>query len=591
MTDYVMYSYDAGTVTATVFIDLNQFITNLPLEDYQTNRDVFNNNYTAHILIRPNEKVSTNPPESADAFSVEEHESINTTPVTPVTDPHTNEESIHEKILELRSDAIFEYQIENKLGGEQCGHSLHVTHTDTGTVTTHLSVPRSHFLHAIQRIRRLNKPLPSTVAKIIDVIFPQDNEKSALNRFDRNCDSYLHPTEHLELANIVIEHCPALYTYRSRADEYVAQYGLGMTTRALPDRPIDYTDLIETYNSYDNLPRTSKSEVQRRAIINTFDDDHTDYLPVYPHETLLYHLQGDTWTDGLDPQNTALLAALLYESGDRTYALEIAGQLETPLPEHKYESHRNTLHEYDDKERSSEILKLLPHLPGQETNEIKTIFGKTLYWIAGDISINEHAKYQSHILYNAASSLLEEAGETPLAETATARATYLLGTHHEFNHRVEQAKQQYFTVIEDLMYGDSGFTDSYSVFSTVENLVSIELEQTAASVETKATPPTGEIESSIETLSRVKSLMPHQGVLLSEWKETFRKETQQYLDAALAELTGLKLQSLADTDSGPSPTVEQIQSQYRSALDGYETIENEDHVTRIKNRLHTQKIA
>ena len=378
-----------------------------------------------------------------------------------------------------------------------------------------------------------------------------------------------------------------MYSYRSRADEYVSQHGLGISKQIHVNNPVNYRDLIESYNDYTNLPQTNKSEVHRRAIINTFDDNRRDKLPQYPHETLRHHLHGNTWEDCLEPKNIALLAALLYESGERNYALEITKDIDTSISESEYESHKNSLPEVDDKQRSDELCKLLPHLPGRSANEIKSIFGQVLYWLAGDISITEHAKYQSHIVYLTAASLLDQTQQVELAEKAAARSTYLLGTHHQFNNRQKQATNHYFTVLDEYMYGENGFIDSYSTFNAVENLVNMEIKQTIGDTDS---PDIDAIEASIELLSDVDSRMPHEGVLLSEWKESFRKEAQHHVDAALAELTAEKLRLLSNTDTKPTPTTQQIQSQYRSALDKYKHTDNKTHVNRLKNTINNTKV-
>ena len=186
MTDYVMYSYSVGTVTATVFIDLNQFITNIPIEDYETTNSLFENSYTAHVLLRENTTVSTDPPTTPDHFDTTRHGDIEVSSIKPVAHQSTNNNSeTHDTLRNERQNSLFEYQVKNKIGDEQCGHHLNVNQPGLEAVTTHIPVPRSHFLHAIQRVRRLNKLLPATITNIIGSIFPQNNKKSALHSFTR----------------------------------------------------------------------------------------------------------------------------------------------------------------------------------------------------------------------------------------------------------------------------------------------------------------------------------------------------------------------------------------------------------------------
>lgn len=557
MENNLQYSRKIGPYTITAVINNKQFPIPDTITELKENTGNYSHEYTAHISIR---EYSQTPQKTTETPEV----TIETTETTRIDTTEIKRDIYHD-------DALATYVTENKVGAEKTSQQFTVT-VNGDTFTSSINLPRSEFFYTWYAIESQSSPTPNEIAEIITTIYPHTSEKSAINVFDRSCERYLHPEKQLPVSNKLITYCPPIRTYRRKPEAYITHHGLSLGKYAYPDNEIEYTDLMELYNAQSEYPEATTRNVHRFAVIYLYNNHGMSDTWV---STLYDNLTGDNWVKSLTHESVLLFIALYYYSRNEEEAAAIATDLTTTVSESNYESFKNSISKLGDDERSEAWGKLLPLAFQKERNETSYVLGNVLYWTGGDINMQHDEQYQASVIYNVASELLSESGDTHFATLANARGAYLEGLDHQYKDRENRAQEQYMDVLTNHMFSTKGFVDAYSVFGAITNSIEIQLQKRYNDDESP--------EEVLSVLDSIDEVFPSDALSISSWKQNKQQVARDFLDGALAELCGDTLVNMYDEES-ETPTATQIRDQYDTAAKKYNSAEKTTHGKRASKK-------
>lgn len=555
MENNLQYSRKIGPYTITIVINSKQFPVPDTITELTENTTDYSHEYTAHISIR---EYSQTPHTTSDTPE------ITTTETTRIDTTEINRDIYH-------NDALATYVTENTVGAEKTSQEFTVT-VNGDTYTRSIALPRSEFFYAWYAIETQSSPTPEEIAEIVTTIYPHTSEKSAINVFDRSCERYLHPKKQLPVSNKLITYCPPIRTYRRKPEAYITHHGLSLGKYAYPDDEIEYTELMELYNAQSEYPEATTRNVHRFAVIYLYNKHEMGDAWV---STLYDNLTGDSWVKSLTHESVLLFIALYYASRNEEEATAIASDLPSTVSESEYESFKNSISTLNDDERLEAWGELLPLAIQKERCETTYVLGNVLYWGAGDINMQHNEQYQASVVYNVASDLLAESGDTHFTTLASARGAFLEGIDHQYKNREDCAQEQYMEVLTNHMFSTKGFVDAYSVFGAITNSIEIQLQKQYSDSEST--------EEALSVLEEIDDVFPTNDVSLSSWKESKQNVARTFLDGALAELCGDTLVNMYDENT-ETPTATQIRDQYDTAVKKYNSAEKEKHRKRASEK-------
>lgn len=558
MTEKVIFTTQTKSWDIVCKIDLHDGVTYPP-----THADS-DEKISAHINVHSNESEtqSTTP-------------SVTVRPVEEVPDSHV---TINELTSPKTNSALSE-------------HKITTTHTPTKTPvnvsvegnTTQsciVSIPRIHFLNSLKEIRGLNPITPEEVTSIIEDNYPQNNTRTAANKFVSTCIETTPPDEHLPITDSILTQYPTLINYRDSSKEYVSNHAfeIGKISYNHIETGIEsLSDFIQLYNQQYNFPEVTKQLVIRYGLFTAIDKNSLDML-----NQIKKQLIGDTWNEILSDYNQYFLTVLLVGNGYIKKAKNINTCRDWEyMHTSEYEELKEEIQQYPDTKQAEAWGELLPIAVNNHPEDFRFVVANLAYWLAGDLNSKHDETKTASEVYSIAEKQLREHASDHYAAVAKLRSNYTEGLHHREHQRREKAKEKFKYVVDNWNCSPKKFSDAYSVFGAIEQLTTLTILDWSEKDDIT-------IEETLDKLESIESKVPSRTSLPSS--ATDRKNTtERFLQAALAEFTGRKLRNTSAPDEAPIDT--QIRKQFQTAAAEYEATQNPRDENRVKDLLHNISIA
>lgn len=442
-----------------------------------------------------------------------------------------------------------------------------------------VSIPRVEFLKSIKEIREFDSKTATQIKSIVTSNYPQDNDFTALVRFNKDCIKTLPIKEHIPVLNEIVSMHPDINEYggfdKGTLGKHVFEIGEVSYTHTGAEIGT-FDEIVHLYNEQDELPSVTRNEIIRRVLFDAFKS--SDFQSVL--QEIKEGLVGNTWEQCLTDYNQLILTILLIGNGCENAAQQINSHTDKHMEKTEYESEKNRIQNLPDGDQAMGWGELLPITVNDYGDEFNYITANTAYWLAGDLNVKYNEVEMASELYKIAEERLEKHGSKRFAAVAKLRKEYLKALFDKRENRKEDAVDSVLTVIQQYSEYDEFCIDTYSILGSIEQVTELEIEL--------FTEGDTSIEDVIDVLECVNENIPSEEQVPD--RETKRRNDIVLLvEGTLAEFTGRKLQR--EHTSKSEPVNNQILHQFSTAAEKYKDCGKNEYEYRVKDLIHDLQLT
>lgn len=442
-----------------------------------------------------------------------------------------------------------------------------------------ISIPRIEFLKSVKEIREFDSKTATQIKSIVTSNYPQDNDFTAMVKFNKDCVKTLPIKEHIPLLNEVVKIHPDINEYGGVDKRAIGKHAfeIGEISYTHTGAEIGaFDEVIHLYNEQDRLDSVTRNEAIRQVLFDAFKNGDFDSVLQEIKEGLV----GETWEQCLTDYNQLVLTILLIGNGYENAARQINSHTDLHMEKDEYETEKNRVQRLPDEDQAMGWGELLPVTVNDYSDDFDFITANIAYWVAGDLNVKYNEIEMASEIYKIAEEKLSEHGSTRFAAVAKLREKYLKGLFDRRENREADAVNALLNVIREWGEYDGFCIDAYSVLGSVEQLINLEIELFTKGDNT--------IEDVIDVLECVNENIPSEDQVPERAVER-QNNTMLFVKGALAEFTGRKLKK--EHTSMSEPVNKQVSHQFTTAAEKYESCGRSEDEDRVKELIHNLGIT